>query len=86
MAIHENTSETALPKLAQKPGAAEAQQYSKLMEHAIDTFGSEETAREWLSIPCGDLHYQSPNEFIRGTGNIAEVDRILTCIDYGMIA
>jgi len=90
MATNESTStiggETALLELTEKPGVAEAQQYSKLMEHAIDTFGSEETAREWLSIECGALNNQSPNNFIRGTGNLAEVDRILTCLDYGMIA
>jgi hypothetical protein len=59
---------------------------SPLMKHAIETFGSEEAAEEWMSIECGALNNESPANFIHKTGNVAEVDRILGCIDYGMIA
>lgn len=59
---------------------------SQLMSHAIETFGSEEAAAEWMSIECGALNNESPANFIHKTGNLAEVDRILGCIDYGMIA
>jgi len=64
------------------PGA----KHSPLMKHAIETFGSEEAAEEWMSIECGALNNESPANFIHKTGNVAEVDRILGCIDYGMIA
>jgi uncharacterized protein (DUF2384 family) len=63
-----------------------SRQLSHLMAHAIETFGSEEAAEEWMSIECGALNNESPANFIRKTGNLGEVDRILGCIDYGMIA
>jgi len=66
--------------------ALKGQRHSRLMKHAIETFGSEQAAREWLSIECGALNNRSPSEFINNTGNVAEVERILNCIDYGMIA
>ncbi len=59
---------------------------SPLMKHATETFGSEEVALEWLSIECGALNNETPAGFIKKTGNEAEVERILNCIDYGMIA
>jgi uncharacterized protein (DUF2384 family) len=58
----------------------------KLRNHAIETFGSEKAAEEWLTSECGALNNQTPLDFIRMTGNHAEVERILGCIDYGMIA
>lgn len=59
---------------------------SQLMSRAIETFGSEQAAREWLSLECGDLDNRTPAAFIKITGNEGEVERILGCIDYGMIA
>lgn len=57
-----------------------------LMKHAVDTFGSEKIARIWLSTECGVLNNQTPAAFLQSTRNSAEVERILGCIDYGMIA
>ena len=59
---------------------------ARLMKHAVDTFGSEKVARVWLSTECGVLNNQTPAAFLQSTGNSAEVERILGCIDYGMIA
>ena len=59
---------------------------SKVMAHAIEAFGSEAVAREWLSSECDALNNQTPTGFIKRTGNEAEVERILGCIDHGMIA
>jgi hypothetical protein len=59
---------------------------SKVMAHAIETFGSEAVAREWLTSECGALNNQAPTDFIKRTGNEAEVERILGCIDHGMLA
>jgi hypothetical protein len=75
-----------MPAKCKQSPTAEAERHPKLMEHAIETFGSKEVARQWLSSQCGVLNNESPNNFIIRTGNVAEIDRILTCIDYGMIA
>ncbi len=66
--------------------AATVRKTSPLMKHAIETFGSEKAAREWMSVECGALNNKTPAEFIKSTGDVAEVDRILGCIDYGIIA
>lgn len=57
-----------------------------LLAHLLDTFGSEPTARDWLSSECGALNNRTPLEVIRAEGNELEVERVLTCIDYGMFA
>jgi uncharacterized protein (DUF2384 family) len=56
-----------------------------LMAHAVDTFGSERKALNWFSVECGDLKNQSPLSVIL-SGNHSEVERILDCIDHGMLA
>jgi uncharacterized protein (DUF2384 family) len=56
------------------------------MNHAVDTFGCEKVARLWLSIQCGALDNQTPAAFLQTTRNSAEVERILGCIDHGIIA
>jgi hypothetical protein len=56
-----------------------------LLAHTLETFGSERVARRWLSSQCGDLNNQTPLQAIQA-GNEAEVERILGCIDYGMLA
>jgi uncharacterized protein (DUF2384 family) len=61
-------------------------QPSNLLKHAIETFGSEKMALIWLVSECGVLNNETPTAFIEQTGNEAEVERILGCIDYGMIA
>jgi len=57
-----------------------------LWEHAIKTFGSASLAMEWFGAECGALNNRSPIDVIPGEDGRREVDRILGCIDYGMIA
>jgi len=68
------------------PAGTRLRKLPHLMAHAIETFGSAAVAEVWLSSECGALNNQTPTEFIQSTGNEAEVERILGCIDYGMIA
>lgn len=56
-----------------------------VIDHAVETFGSERIARNWLSGACGALNNRTPLQVIQGEGE-AEVERILDCIDYGMLA
>jgi RNA polymerase sigma-70 factor, ECF subfamily len=57
-----------------------------LLAHAVETFGSERAAQAWLSSECGALNNRTPLEVIQSGGDDAEVERILACIAYGMIA
>ncbi len=57
-----------------------------LFAHAVEIFGSGTAARKWLSGAGGSLNNRTPFEVFRACGNEAEVERILHCIDYGMIA
>lgn len=56
-----------------------------LLAHASETFGSEAAAWEWLKMTCGAMQNRSPWDLIQ-QDNEGEVDRILHCIDHGMIA
>lgn len=59
---------------------------ARVVNHAIETFGSEEVAERWLSSECGALNNEAPADVIANTGSDTEVQRILDCIDHGMIA
>jgi uncharacterized protein (DUF2384 family) len=54
--------------------------------HALRTFGSASLAAEWFEAECGALGNRSPIDTMNDDGGGREVDRILGCIDYGMIA
>lgn len=56
------------------------------LAHAIETFGSEQAARRWLSIECGALNNRTSLQVIQGERGVTEVDRILSCIDHGIFA
>jgi uncharacterized protein (DUF2384 family) len=56
------------------------------LAHAIETFGSEQAARRWLSSECGALNNRTPLQVIQGKAGVTEVDRILSCIDHGIFA
>jgi len=58
----------------------------ELLAHAVETFGSAATARVWLSSECGALNNRTPLEAIQSDGDEAEAERVLDCIDYGMLA
>lgn len=57
-----------------------------LWAHALKTFGSASLATEWFSARCGALGNRAPIDTISYKNGRAEIDRILGCIDYGMIA
>jgi uncharacterized protein (DUF2384 family) len=57
-----------------------------LWAHALRTFGSASLATEWFLTRCGALDNRSPIETVRDEDGRQEVDRILGCIDHGMIA
>ena len=65
-------------KLSKAPSAA-------LLAHASETFGSDAAAWDWLKMTCGAMQNRSPWDLIQ-KDNEREVDRILNCIDHGMIA
>lgn len=68
------------------PAAAQLANLAAEAGHAVETFGSEWAARNWLSSECGALNNRTPLEVIPAEGNEAEVERILDSIDYGMLA
>src|ERR1700680_308012 len=57
-----------------------------LWAHALKTFGSASLATEWFLAECGALDNRAPIDSITREDGTREVDRILGCIDYGMIA
>ena len=54
--------------------------------HAHRTFGSASLAAEWFLAECGALGNRPPVDTIGDDGGALEIERILGCIDYGMIA
>ncbi len=54
--------------------------------HALKTFGSASLATDWFLTECGALGNRAPIETMNDDGGGREIDRILGCIDYGMIA
>ena len=59
---------------------------ASLLAHVVETFGTEQTARRWLISECGALNNRTPLHVIEDTGDYTTVERVLDCIDYGMIA
>jgi uncharacterized protein (DUF2384 family) len=53
--------------------------------HAIAVFGDRAKAMDWLKTPTHLLGGKSPAEFAKG-GGAAEVDKILTRIEYGVFS
>lgn len=83
--------ETAKGSIPKSPRLASVRKRERevspsLLAHLLETFGSEPTARNWLSSECGALNNRTPLEVIQADGNELEVERVLNCIDYGMLA
>jgi len=57
-----------------------------LWAHALRTFGSSSQASAWFQSECGSLSNRTPIDVLGDRGGEQEVDRILGCIDFGMIA
>ena len=58
----------------------------RLLVHAAETFGSEQAAQKWLMSECGALNKRTPLQSIEDAGDDPKVERVLDCIDHGMIA
>jgi uncharacterized protein (DUF2384 family) len=56
---------------------------TRVIAHAIRTFGSEEKAHSWLTSKCGALGHERPYDLIK-SGKSKDVDEELDRIDYGV--
>ena len=56
---------------------------TRVIVHAIRTFGSEEKAHSWLTSKCGALGNERPYELLK-SGKSKAVDEELDRIDYGV--
>ena len=56
---------------------------TRVIVHAIRTFGSEEKAHSWLTSKCGALGHERPYELLK-SGKTKDVDEELGRIDYGV--
>jgi hypothetical protein len=56
---------------------------TRVIVHAIRTFGSEEKAHSWLTSKCGALGNEQPYELLK-SGKSMDVDEELDRIDYGV--
>ena len=56
---------------------------TRVIVHAIRTFGSEEKAHSWLTSQCGALGHERPYELLT-SGKSGDVDEELDRIDYGV--
>jgi uncharacterized protein (DUF2384 family) len=69
-----------------RPAIQQANLSPELIAHTVETFGSDGVARIWLASECGALNNRTPLEVIQSDGDEVEVERVLDCIDYGMLA
>jgi len=59
-------------------------QYAQVLEHAIDVFGSQQLAEDWLKKPCKYLDGYVPLELIDNSLGFQVVEDYLTRIEYGV--
>ncbi len=57
-----------------------------LMAHAVDTFGDPAKARSWLVTPNPALNNAQPVELAHTSEGAAQVEEVLTRIDYGIFS
>jgi cold shock protein len=77
----DQTGSPKLPEVSRNVNAAS----TRLLAHAVETFGSELSAGNWLSSECYALNNRTPFA-VMIAGDAREVERILDCIDHGMLA
>jgi uncharacterized protein (DUF2384 family) len=59
--------------------------YQALVSRAVDAFGDEIKASQWLSLPNRDLNGQTPLQAVQGNGyDIQVLEPILTRIEHGV--
>ncbi|WHS58110.1 antitoxin Xre/MbcA/ParS toxin-binding domain-containing protein [Pseudomonas sp. G2-4] len=59
-------------------------QYAQTLEHAIDVFGSQQLAEDWLKKPCKYLDGYVPLELIDNSLGFQAVEDYLTRIEHGV--
>jgi putative toxin-antitoxin system antitoxin component (TIGR02293 family) len=64
--------------------SAVALQYAKVLEHAINVFGTQKLAEEWLGNPCKYLDGDVPLDVIDNSVGFNTVEDYLERIEYGV--
>jgi len=64
--------------------SAAACQYAKVLEHAINVFGTQKLAEEWLGRPCKFLDGDVPLDMIDNPVGFQTVEDYLERIEYGV--
>ena len=64
--------------------SAVAFQYAKVLEHAINVFGTQKLAEEWLGRPCKYLDGDAPLDVIDNPMGFQTVEDYLERIEYGV--
>lgn len=64
--------------------SAVALQYAKVLEHAINVFGNQTLAEQWLAKPCKYLDGNVPLEMIDNPVGFQAVEDYLERIEYGV--
>lgn len=59
-------------------------QYAQILEHAINVFGSQQLAEDWLKKPCKYLDGYVPLELIDNSLGFQVAEDYLTRIEYGV--
>jgi putative toxin-antitoxin system antitoxin component (TIGR02293 family) len=72
-----------LPQSINVPATTPA---DNILAHALDTFGSTETADSWLDTPNAALRNQKPRTLANTAEGARQVEEVLTRIDYGIFS
>lgn len=75
---------TKQPAQLNSQQSAVALQYAKVLEHAINVFGTQNLAEEWLGRPCKYLDGDVPLEVIDNPIGFQAVEDYLERIEYGV--
>ncbi len=64
--------------------SAMALHHAKVLEHAINVFGNQKLAEEWLGRPCKYLNDNVPLEVIDNPAGLQAIEDYLERIEYGV--
>lgn len=64
--------------------SAATQQYAKVLDRAIDVFGNQKLALEWMGRPCRYLDGDVPQDVIGNPARIQAVEAHLERIKHGV--
>ena len=83
-ALKQDTRSTVrIPKIGPRVVAATGKHYARVLAHAVDTFGSQTRANDWLNRPNTIFNGRSPIQVL--TEDPAGVEEELVRIDHGMV-